>query len=143
QGTTRDWADWDDTYNFIKDDNAAYIKSNLEGDSALTSNRLNLMVFVSPAGRIVFAKAYDLVQGKSASVPQGLLSRLSPGSPLLFGPNAGSDSGIKGLLSIPEGPILVALEPILTSDAKGPARGTLGFGRYLATGSIQHFLKTA
>ena len=48
--TTTDYANWDDTYNFIQDGNAAYIESNL-GTGTFTTNDLNLMLFVDNTGQ--------------------------------------------------------------------------------------------
>ena len=47
--TTTDYANWDDTYNWIEDGNAAYIESNL-GTGTFTTNDLNLMLFVDNSG---------------------------------------------------------------------------------------------
>lgn len=60
-----DWSAWDDTYDFIQDENTEYIKSNLV-DSTFINLRLNLMVFVDNSGRIVWAKAFDLTEKKEA-----------------------------------------------------------------------------
>src|SRR5436190_2146672 len=57
QGTTKDWAAWDDTYTYVVNANDDYYKSNLANDASLTNNRLNLMMFVDASGKLIFSKA--------------------------------------------------------------------------------------
>ncbi|MFC1976774.1 CHASE4 domain-containing protein [Chloroflexota bacterium] len=123
-----DWAAWDDTYAFIGDSNDEYIQSNLV-DETFIKLRLNLMLFVDSSGSIVFGKAFDLENEAEISIPQDLLGRLSGDTPLLSQP--GEHSFTAGIILLDEGPMLIASQPILTSEDKGPARGTLIFARYL------------
>lgn len=44
KSTLLDWAKWDDTFNFIRDDNQAYINNNLQ-NSTFTDLSLNMMMF--------------------------------------------------------------------------------------------------
>ena len=118
-----DWASWDDTYAFIEDANPAYIRSNIT-DETFRNTHLNLMLFVHASGRVVFARAYDLEAEEEAPVPQGVYDAL----PVL---TRATEEGLRNLLLLPEGVLLVTARPILTSEGRGPARGTLIFGRYL------------
>jgi diguanylate cyclase (GGDEF)-like protein/PAS domain S-box-containing protein len=142
EGTTRDWAIWDDTYAFVQDpdNNQNYFKSNLSNNTPMISNRLNLMLFINEKGSIIFAKALDYRTGKDAAVPDVLMQQATPGSSLLQHKNA--DSSLKGILSVPEGVLLVASEPVLPSSGIGSVQGTLIFGRYLDTAEIQRLSKS-
>jgi sensor domain CHASE-containing protein len=42
--TVNDWANWDDTYNFVENNNTAYQESNIV-DSTFKNLRLNMMLF--------------------------------------------------------------------------------------------------
>ena len=134
-----DWAPWDDTYNFIEDSNPEYIKSNL-ADSAFAGLDLNLMVFVHSSARIVFGKAYDLHSSQEIPVPASLQPHLARDSFLLNHPDIQSVK--TGIVSLPEGPLLVASMPILTSEKQGPIRGTLIFGRFLDSAEIARLAET-
>ncbi len=123
-----DWAAWDDTYAFVQDANPEYLESNLM-DETFTGARLNLMMFLNREGKPVFAKSYDWRGGARLPVPELLLQRLQPGSPLV--PRTDEDEHASGLLLLPEAPLLVVAHPILTSTSRGPSRGTLVMGRYL------------
>jgi PAS domain S-box-containing protein len=129
-----DWAAWDDTYAFIQNPNQEYVHSNLV-DETFTSPRLNLMLFVNSSGQVVFAKAFDLQSEAEVPVPSSLRSHLTEDSPLLRHPN--TESSVAGIVLLPEGPVLVASRPILTSVEQGPIRGTLIFGRYLSAAEAE------
>ncbi|MFC2072048.1 CHASE4 domain-containing protein [Chloroflexota bacterium] len=126
--TTSDWASWDDTYAFIEDANDEYIQSNLIDDTFITL-KLNLMLFINSSGQTIFGKAFDLYNEEEGPVPQGLRGSLSENG-LLPG-HPGTESSTSGILVLEEGPMLVTLQPILTSQEEGPIRGTVIFGRYL------------
>ncbi len=123
-----DWAWWDDTYAFVEDGNGEYIEANLT-DSAFANLKLNLMVFVHSSGRVVIAKGYDLSRRTEVPAPASLAEHLTRDSLLLNHPD--DKSGVQGVVVLPEGPLLVAALPILTSQDEGPSRGTLIFGRWL------------
>ncbi len=124
---TQDWASWDDTYAFIQDHNATYIDSN-PTDKTMVNAGLNLIVFVDRSDRIVFQKAMDLEGGIETSMSASIYGLLLSDGVLA---DYTSLTGHTGILSLPEGLLLFAARPILTSDGDGPARGTLLMGRYL------------
>lgn len=128
-----DWAAWDDTYAFIEDTNTDYISSNLV-DGTFTNFKLNLMLFVNSSNQIVFGKAFDLLNGTEVSLPETLQEHLSDWAVLLDHSNAGSY--VKGIMLLPECPMLVTSRPILPSDDEGPIRGALIMGRYLDSEKI-------
>jgi sensor domain CHASE-containing protein len=133
--TTRDYSGWDDTYQFIQDQNPEYIEGNLV-DETFISLKMNMMVFVNNSKDIVFKKEVDLVQGNETTFPEGFLDLLTADSPLLQ--HTSENSNISGIVNIPEGPILIASYPILDSTRKGPIMGTLIFGRNLDTSEIEY-----
>ncbi|KUK52808.1 MAG: Diguanylate cyclase with PAS/PAC sensor [Desulfotomaculum sp. 46_296] len=128
QRITCDWAAWDDTYTFIEDANDRYIKTNIVTDTYNSLN-LNLMVFLNSSGKIVYGQGFDLESMKFTGLPAGLSEYLNPDSALLK--HRSADSTVKAIILLPEGPLLVLSQPIVTSEKKGPIRGTLVVGRYL------------
>lgn len=135
---TNDWASWDDTYAFIQDRNQKYIESN-PTDEAFTGLRLNVMLFINSSGELVFGKAFDLKDEQEIPVPQSLMEHLSVDDPLVH--HITPDDNLHGIIFLTEGPMLVASEPILTSNAEGPSRGTLIMGRYLDATEIERLAK--
>src|SRR5206468_5054238 len=71
---------------------------------------------------------------KSTALPESFRKNLVLGNRLLQHPDL--KTGETGVILLPEGPLLVAARPILTSDGNGPSRGTLIMGRYLNSALI-------
>src|SRR5262245_54717867 len=132
--TANDWASWDATYTFIEDGNQEYIDENV---SEATTARLGLsvLVYVHSSGRIVISKGFDRDTMKGIPLPESFQAHLVPSDPLLQHPDL--KTGVTGLMLLPEGPLLVAARPILTSNGDGPSRGTLIMGHYLDTALLQ------
>jgi PAS domain S-box-containing protein len=128
-----DWAIWDDAYEFVQDGNPKFIQSNLiEGQ--LATNQINLIAFIQPSGRITFGTGFDLTTKRKIPIPDGLRRRLVPSDRLLRHPTPSST--LSGVISLPEGMLLLISRPILRSDGQGPIRGTLVVGRYLDRAEI-------
>lgn len=136
---TNDWATWDDTYRFIEDRNEKYIAVN-PTDEGMMALRVNVMLFINSSGEIVYSKGFDLENEQEVTVPQSLMAHLTSDSLLLNHPD--TESSISGTLLLPEGPMLVASEPILTSDGEGPVRGSLVWGRYLDDTEVSGLAET-
>ncbi len=128
-GTTSDWAWWDDTYRFVADRNAAYVRSNL-GTESISNLRVNTVVIMRPSGQIVFGTGFDLQKNIKVPLAAAFRKQLRPSSPLLKFSHL-HDSN-QGLIMLPEGPTLIAARPILTSDKQGSSHGTLIFARLLS-----------
>ncbi len=123
-----DWANWDDTYQFMEDGNAEYVRSNVTTQS-LTDMNLNLMLFVRPTGEVLASRAVNLETQEEVEVPPSLLSHVKSGD-LLREPAPGeTDRG--GILLLPEGPLLIVARPIHNGQGEGPSHGTFCVARYL------------
>lgn len=134
-----DWSAWDDTYKFIEDANKNYIKSNLL-PASLATLKVNLAIYIQPSGRIVFGTGFDFIRRKKTPIPEALRSHISPQHLLLQHPNP--DSSVVGFVLLPEGPMLISSQPIVTSQVKGPIKGTLIFGRFLDADAIEKLSKS-
>src|SRR5689334_5103624 len=49
QSTNKDWAQWDEAYQFMLNRNPAFIRNNL-GENAFENTKVNMMLFFTPAG---------------------------------------------------------------------------------------------
>jgi two-component sensor histidine kinase/sensor domain CHASE-containing protein len=123
-----DWAPWDDTYNFILDGNKQYIESNF-GTSTMTNLKVNFVLFYDNSGHLVYGTGLDLKNGDNIPIPISFRSDISPNNIILN--HTSLESSISGIMIVPEGPILIASNPIITSDHNGPIRGTLIMGSFL------------
>ncbi|MBI5653390.1 MAG: GAF domain-containing protein, partial [Chloroflexi bacterium] len=134
----KDWSAWDDTYKFINDLNAEYIQSNLT-DTALVNLHLDIVVFADTTSQVAHSKGFDPHTRTTRRVPPSLMEHLRADSPLL----QNTPDGIHGILVLPEGALLIAAQPILTSAGTGPARGTLIFARFLDDDEITRLAEMA
>ncbi|MBF0255804.1 MAG: HAMP domain-containing protein [Gammaproteobacteria bacterium] len=121
-----DWASWDDTYRYVQDNNLDYVNSNL-GLQVMENMRGNIFYIYNQQGDEVWGNSYDLQSQRYTHIP-GLADELAQ-SPLsrISDPTGGQS----GLISTEMGPMLVAAQPILTSDRQGPVQGSLIQGRFL------------
>ena len=124
-----DYSGWDESYRFVRDGNPEFIKTNLD-DKIFPMLRIDMLLYVDLSGKTIYEKGIDHLSGKRFSL-ESIHSYISRDSPLVR--HETPDSNVFGVLLLPEGPLLVASRPILTSQFKGPVRGALIMGRYLDT----------
>jgi signal transduction histidine kinase len=123
-----DWSAWDDTCRFMMDRNQGYIDSNL-GNRTFLDNRLNLIAFYDLKGLRIWGRTFDLATGEPVPIRPFEAPFLPPDHPLLK--RVGNDRPIRGICLTAQGPMLTASRPIVASDHRGPARGSLIMGRLL------------
>lgn len=138
-GTAASYGVWDETYRFISEQHQQYLDDNL-ADETMVLEQLNLFVLYDAADALLAGKAYDLVNEQAIPVPHAF-QQLTSDTAALF---AGRDTlgGTTGLLLLPEGPMLLAVQPILPNSGQGPANGTLIMGRLLDDGRIKLLAET-
>jgi PAS domain S-box-containing protein len=130
----QDWACWDDTYQFIEDKNQKFINVDLQNQT-LAGIKVNVMIFVNNTGTVVYAKAVDIDTEEEIPVPKELLKMIEGGKLLTKSDN----DTIKGFVLLDKDPMFISCHPILTTEYKGPSRGTLIFGRYFDKSLLHDF----
>ena len=136
---TNDLSIWDDTYEYIENNNSEYETSNL-GDETFTANQINLIYFLDNSGKTVWGKAVADDFETPIDVQPFDQDRLAPDFPLLQYQSEQTpldEQHISGLIMTSAGPMLCAANQFLDSNASGPSRGTLIMGRLLSTELIQ------
>ncbi|GBC61166.1 hypothetical protein DENIS_2126 [Desulfonema ishimotonii] len=123
-----DWAAWDDTYRFVRDRNADYIRSNLISHT-FSDNRLNLIHICNEKGETLWGEIHDPASGRTSA--PGLSENR-----ILFRHET-PESSVAGILVTQHAPMLIVSRPIITSDHEGPVRGCLIMGRFLNTGYVR------
>jgi diguanylate cyclase (GGDEF)-like protein len=124
--TAGDYATWDESYQFVVDQNPQYLEQDAN-DTVFTVNQLNLMMIVDNDGAVVLAKAFDRQTQTEVAVPPEFYSTALP----ILSHHLSTTSVISGVIAFGDYPLLVASRPIIKSDASGPIRGTLLMGRTL------------
>jgi diguanylate cyclase (GGDEF)-like protein/PAS domain S-box-containing protein len=117
-----DWSNWDDTYQFMADKNATYVKSNL---NAVLLN-LDIMLFIDSQGRMFHE--YRIRREGHATPPKGEDLRAALG---LNGHGKKRDltKDFSGIVQLKNGDaILVSVRPIVKTNGEGSPRGCTVFG---------------
>jgi signal transduction histidine kinase len=132
------YAIWDETYAFVRDHDPSYIERNYY-DQFFDDSRLNLLLVVDNDGKVVFGRQFDL--NAQAQTPLSRrFQQLSEAEPLI---STQTESGGKaGIVLLDEGPMLIAAHEILTSEGRGPSRGTIMMGRFLDASETQRLAQS-
>ena len=135
---TGDYAEWDETYNFVRDANAAYPQENLDPPT-FANLRVDVVVLINTAGQVVYGTAFqDMTK---VPLPQSLLDLISANDILWYHPDI--ESVITGIVPLSsDKPLLIASRPILTDNHEGPIRGAMIMGRYFDTEEIEYLINT-
>ena len=131
---TNDYAQWDDTYNFLQTHNEDYTLTNFTIDT-YSYLKLNIIIVVDNNYNILYHGAYNPDEGVISTAPESLIKQLSSDSVLLK--HTDTESRVSGLLLLPETPVFIASRPVRTSAGTGPIMGSLIFGRYLNQAKVQ------
>ncbi|SKA79821.1 EAL domain-containing protein [Desulfobaculum bizertense] len=125
---TADWAWWDDMYEYVDIPDEEFVTSNLPL-STFEDQNFAFALIIDADGETMFSRFVDKERGVFIPLSETLMRNIAPGTPL-FAP-VRSGKGVSGIMSLPEGPVVVASQPILTSEHQGPPSGVLVFGRWL------------
>lgn len=126
----RDWSYWDESYQFIQDNNPEFASKNLV-DNVFTSLSINILIFIKPNGEVLYSRAYDFQNKLSLPIPVDLEAHLKTNQVLWR--HTDPQKIYKGLILLPSNTnkLLLASSPILDSNGEGAIAGTLIMGRYL------------
>ena len=131
---TADWGYWDDTYQFLTNQNQLYVINNLN-DNTFKNLKLNHALFIKNSNEIIYSKSFDYNEIQPLPENQDFMQEVIT----LLSHTQWSDlnRSISGILSLPDGPLLVSIRPVLTSLNEGPSPGFIVFGRWLNLQEIQ------
>jgi hypothetical protein len=132
--TTRDYGYWDDAYAFIEDANPAFIKANMLA-ATLQRNDLNLMMYVTAGGELAHIKTWTQDGNTSKELERAIISQLLPERRLVW--KECLEKPNEGILMLQQGPLLLASNPINTSENNGTNRGCVLFGRLLTSDMLK------
>lgn len=133
-----DWAFSNSTYAFIQNNNTEFAVSNL-ANKTFIDLKLNFMLFFNSSGQLVFGRAFNLTDKTNIPVPQSLSNYLTTDKNITV--NEDMEDYENGIIILPEGPIMIASRPVLTSEHQGPIQGTLVIGRFLDQLEVESFVE--
>ena len=134
----QDWAAWDETYKFVLEPTAEYLRSSFAaGGLALEGLDLDLLVIVDRNGKTVYGEVF-YEQGELHKLPVGAVFHPSFQEPV-FLEMVDSTEGATGYVMKHDRPLLLAAYPVLTSQNRGPSRGAVVMGRFLDAAQLEDF----
>lgn len=116
-----DWAQWDDTYQYVKDRNEEYVSSNLNNES-FAILKVEMVAITDEAGEIIFSKRVE--DNNELSFPESLRDQIVK-QPSLH--DASMGEAVSGVTDSPEGVVIFASRPITTSDGLAEPVGRIFF----------------
>jgi len=128
-----DWAVWDDTYDYIKDRNARYVRTNL-GMGTLNGLDVDFMLFFDAQGRLVHGDTRDPAT-RSAATLSNALSRYFASQPAMLH-SRNPLQVFSGGLGLTDGPYLITAQPIGRSNRVTPPDGTFVVGYRLGEDAL-------
>jgi diguanylate cyclase (GGDEF)-like protein len=131
---SRDWATWDDSHDFMTTGSEAFKKSNLN-DEAMDSIAINVMIFFTTDGAIVWSNARDSAQESPVDLELLQSGSIGQDHPLISLPPG--EKGVRGVINTEHGPLLFATRQILRSDGSGPVAGLVTVGRILSPAMVE------
>ncbi len=128
-----DWSYWDDTYMFIGGEYDEFATTYMD-NVTMTNLRTDVMIYVNTNGDIFYERGFDYSEQKLINVSPSLDTLLANDS--IFVNFVDFNASVKGIIHLPEGALLIASKPILTSSRQGPIRGSIIWGRYLDSNEL-------
>jgi len=119
----RDWAVWDDTYQFIEDRNAHYLSSVIHAPTTYESLQVSGLVVFDTEENVVASQGYNLKNKTWTPLSEGTITALSKTLGTLSNTRGGKKK--QGIVLLPEGPALVGMHTILKTNGMGTGHGTL------------------
>ncbi|MDD3024475.1 MAG: CHASE4 domain-containing protein, partial [Syntrophomonadaceae bacterium] len=132
----RDWAHWDDIYQFVQDNNRNFSSVNLQMENLKETTNFDLFMLYNSDKQLLWGDIHltESDAGKSA-YPDSLQEEIN----LLV--NRSYIRQVSGYMLTDNGLMLLSICPVLPSSGKGQAQGTLVTGRFFNGFLLQNISK--
>ncbi len=129
----KDWAFWDDTYQFAADHNQEYVESNLP-EITFSNNELNFLYYFNEQHELFWGKMFDLKEEQFVPAPHVLSAIFSDNTfpEKMYSTRQGKDTDwvISGIINTEKHILLFSARPILDTAGEGQPRGIMVLGRF-------------
>ena len=131
--TVGDWSHWDSTFEFLRASSPAYVRDNLSPE-ALAMVHVDEIVFFDTRYAIRHVAGSDATTTQPQAAPAAEAAILSRLARLLD--RGDENDSVQGLVALPTGPAIVALQWVTPSAADGRKDGILAMVRRLDADEI-------
>lgn len=129
----KDWANWKDIYDYVRDHNSAFATANVT-QSSLAQLQIDELLIVDLDGHVVLCSSEHL---SSPVMVGAIMSRNELRQDFPWRQYLGKDVPARGLIKTNLGVLLIASAPILDGFGAGPVRGMVIMGRLLTRPLVQ------
>jgi PAS domain S-box-containing protein len=135
-----DWASQENTRTFLQEIEPGKSWSQLDTN---TFERLqfNYIILTDAEGTVIAGKGYDLDNHRDTSIPAHLITLLTT-NPVIRG-QIRSDTSAIGILQFPEGPLMMAIRPVFSTQDRQQVTGYLLMARYLDAAEVSRLSSMA
>ena len=134
-GSARDDSMWDEAYEFVQNPRPDWGEKNFGADTYVHL-RLNVLLYLNANGDPVLAREFDTVTHQPKPARDEVVTPLRrlaiPAGHTMVG------DGTSGIVDLPQGFLLVAAWPVITSVGDVPPQGTLIMARWLNPAEFGH-----
>lgn len=134
-----DWANWDDTHDFMASRDPEFLKANVYAD-AFRPMAIDLVAFLAADHGLIAEMAVPSLDGSQLSARALLLGLDRAG---LLGRAAEDADGVSGILLSGSRPVAVSVRSVRRNDGGGDFRGWLLFARSLHAGASDSLRQVA
>lgn len=129
-----DWAAWDDAYKYVQDRNKDFEDSNLN-DATLSNLGASYVIFLNKKHEFVFAKKVDLDSKQSYPIDDEIKNFVKNNKSLFE--FSSPEEFRNGFLKFGNEFQFVTIQPIVTSEGKGPVEGMVWVMRPLSPAVLE------
>ncbi|EHM09381.1 HD-GYP domain-containing protein [Thermanaerovibrio velox DSM 12556] len=126
---TRDWANWDDTYDFVQNGTFRFLDASLSPEKMALTIQVDDLAVAMQSGHILFTRSLMPGTLKPRETPYNLPGLFKPQGPLF--PPTVPDEGRVGFMWLGRYPAIVAAYPIRDSKEQMPRTGLFFVSRSL------------
>jgi PAS domain S-box-containing protein len=137
-----DWSRWDDTYFFVAGSNPGYLEENLQKETFMNLDLDYILIF-NQSKELIYGMEYNKNTGNIEPVSPSMLEVIARNYPLLTFNAPETDPSVKGVFFVESQPSIIALQPVLKSNGKGPAEGIMIMGRNFDGSRIDKLTKSS
>lgn len=135
-----DWAHWNDTYEFMKDNNEGYKKDNLLNKTTYQDIKLNFILFFNDQNQYFYGTSFNQQTKSFINVPPTLVQYYKTHPAILRHEDPKDHVG--GFIYLPEGYVLMSAYAISDGEATAKSNGTIIMGYYFNEESLKKLSDT-
>ncbi len=126
---TRDWASWDDTWEFAAKPNRQYLDSNFTATSTFENYSLNIITIISRSGEMVYSGYVTDDSGIITKMPLAIEQSIMDFVGQMQ--EMSEEDVLRGIIQSSYGNIMLVTLPILRNDGSGPINGYFIMARFI------------